>query len=43
MMKSRLNFAKRRRFVEHGPIDGRQNRLPAGSQLPFFLPLLNRS
>ncbi|CNF32921.1 Uncharacterised protein [Yersinia kristensenii] len=42
-MKSRLNFAKRRRFVEHGPIDGRQNRLPAGSQLPFFLPLLNRS
>ncbi|EEP88976.1 hypothetical protein ykris0001_45370 [Yersinia kristensenii ATCC 33638] len=43
MMKSRLNFAKHRRFVEHGPIDGRQNKLPAGSQLPFFLPLLNRS
>ncbi|SUP68551.1 hypothetical protein [Yersinia kristensenii] len=42
-MKSRLNFAKHRRFVEHGPIDGRQNKLPAGSQLPFFLPLLNRS
>ncbi|WP_276508258.1 hypothetical protein [Yersinia kristensenii] len=42
-MKSRLDFAKHRRFVEHGPIDGRQNRLPAGSQLPFFLPLLNRS
>ncbi|CNK90977.1 Uncharacterised protein [Yersinia aldovae] len=42
-MKSRLNFAKHRRFVENDPIDGRQNRLLAGSQLPFILPLLNRS
>ncbi|CNJ67989.1 Uncharacterised protein [Yersinia aldovae] len=42
-MKSRLNFAKHRRFVENDPIDGLQNRLLAGSQLPFILPLLNRS
>ncbi|MFW5389719.1 hypothetical protein V1951_00230 [Yersinia sp. 2544 StPb PI] len=31
------------RFVENDPLDGRQNCLPTGSQLPFFLPLLNRS
>ncbi len=42
-MKSRLDLAKHRRFVENDPIYGRQNRLLAGSQLPFFLPLLNRS
>ncbi|EEQ02650.1 hypothetical protein yrohd0001_15530 [Yersinia rohdei ATCC 43380] len=37
MMKSQV------RFVENDPIYGRQNNLPVGSRLPFFLPLLNRS
>ncbi|EIQ84851.1 hypothetical protein YPPY47_4166 [Yersinia pestis PY-47] len=37
MMKNRLYF------VEQHAIDHRQNHLPAGSQLPWFLPLLNRS
>ncbi|CNI43604.1 Uncharacterised protein [Yersinia mollaretii] len=34
-MKSCLDFALHRRFVE--------NDQPAGGQLPWFLPLLNRS
>ncbi|CNI96053.1 Uncharacterised protein [Yersinia bercovieri] len=42
-MKSCLDFAQYRRFVENDPIEGRQNGQPAGSKLPWFLPLLNRS
>ncbi|AJI94247.1 hypothetical protein BD65_1520 [Yersinia ruckeri] len=30
-------------FVGYHQIENRQNRLPVGSQLPWFLPLLNRS
>ncbi|CAM3255454.1 MULTISPECIES: hypothetical protein [Yersinia] len=31
------------RFVEYHQIENRQNRLPIGGQLPWFLPLPNRS